>query len=236
MEVRAAADDGVRSEAAEVALDRATALAHEVLPLHDLPLDDALVGPRRYEEAAVGLREAVGEGHHVAEAPPHAELAAVGRLGGDEVGDVACRPRNDARGPSPGFRVLPRLGDSDLSEHRRRLAGLRGRGAGSGGLRDVILLDQLVHERLVVRASGSGGGGGGRWGGRRAEQGVGGGGRGRDTGEGIEGEGFEVLVSGGVRRRRGSGVHHGHRRRLGLVGKMGSGGEPAEESIGGGER
>jgi hypothetical protein len=70
MEVRASVDDGVRSEETEVAPNRRTALVHEVLPLHDLLLDDALFGPRRDEEAAVGLREAVGEAHHVAEAPP----------------------------------------------------------------------------------------------------------------------------------------------------------------------
>jgi hypothetical protein len=46
------ADDG---EAAEVALERGAPLVHKVVPLHDLPLDDALVGPRRHEEAALGL-------------------------------------------------------------------------------------------------------------------------------------------------------------------------------------
>jgi len=186
VEVGAAADDGVRGEAAEVALDRDAPLVHEVVPLHDLPLYDALVGPRGDEEAAVGLREAVGERHDVAEAPPHAEFAAVGRPGGDQVGHVAGRAGNDAHGSRGGLRVLPRLGDSDLSEHRGRLAGRRGRrAAGSGRWSDVIriavlLLLVLVHERAVVRAGG-GRGGGGRGGRRRAEQGVG---RGRDTGGG----------------------------------------------------
>lgn len=118
MENGVAADDGVRGEAAEVALERDAPLVHEVVPLHDLALDDALVGPRRYKEAAVGLREAVGERHDVTESPTHAELASVGHLSGDEVGDVAGRAGNDAHGSSRGLRVLPRLGDSDLSEPR----------------------------------------------------------------------------------------------------------------------
>lgn len=181
VEVGAAADDGVRGEAPEVSLERDAPLAHEVVPLHDLALDDALVGTRGDEEAAVRLREAVRERHDVAEAPPHPELAAVGRPGGDEVGDVAGRAGHDTHGPRGGLRVLPGLGDGDLSEHRRgRLAGRRG--AGSGRWRDVIgillILLLRLHERAVVRAGG-GGGGGGRGGRGRAEQGVG---RGRDTG------------------------------------------------------
>lgn len=186
----AAADNGVRGEAAEVALDRDAPLVHEVVPLHDLPLDDALVGPCRYEEAAVCLREAVGERHDVAEAPTHAELAAVGHPSGDEVGDVAGRAWNDANGSGRGLRVLPRLGDSDLSEPRRRLAGLRrGRsGVGSRGRRELLhpIILLLVQKRAVVLAGG--GRGGGRGGRRWTEQGVG---RGRDTDTGGGGGGVE---------------------------------------------
>src|SRR5438105_3212505 len=43
-EVRAAANDGVGGEAAEVALERRAPLAHEVVALYDLPLEDALIG------------------------------------------------------------------------------------------------------------------------------------------------------------------------------------------------
>ena len=41
------ADDGVRGEAAEVALERSAPLAHEVVALQDLPLEDAFVRPGR---------------------------------------------------------------------------------------------------------------------------------------------------------------------------------------------
>ena len=118
MEVVAPADGGVRGDAAEVALDRDAALVHEFMPLHDLPFHDALVGARRDEEAAVGGREAVGEGHHVAEAPPHAELAAVGGPGGDEVGEVAAGARDDARRSGGGLIVLLGVGDGDLVGQR----------------------------------------------------------------------------------------------------------------------
>jgi hypothetical protein len=44
----------------------------------------------RDKEAAVCRREAVREGHNVAEAPPHADhLVAAREGGGDEVGEVA---------------------------------------------------------------------------------------------------------------------------------------------------
>lgn len=89
-EVRAAADDGVRGQPAEVALERGAALADEVVALHDLALDEALVGAGGHEEAAVGRGEAVGEGDDVAEAAAHADLVgAVGEARGDEVGEVA---------------------------------------------------------------------------------------------------------------------------------------------------
>jgi hypothetical protein len=144
------ADDG---EAAEVALERGAPLVHKVVPLHDLPLDDALVGPRRHEEAALGLREAVGR-----QAPSHAELAAVGHPSGDEVGDVAGRAGNDAHGSGRGLGVLPRLRDNDLSKPWPRLAGLpRGRSdVGSRGRREIIhpVLILLVQKRAVVLAAG----------------------------------------------------------------------------------
>lgn len=174
------ADDGVRGEAAEVALERAAPLVHEVVALHDLPLDDALVGACRDEEPAVGRGEAVREGHHVAEAPPHADLG-LPDAGGDEVGEVAPGAWDHAGGPRRGLRVLLRIGHGDPRELRGpRRRGHQRDGGGRRGPDVVVIL--LVDEEVVVDDEGvvvptSGGGGGGR-GSRRAEEWISGGGGG----------------------------------------------------------
>jgi hypothetical protein len=46
-EVSTEADDRMRSETAEVALQGGAPLAHELVALDDMPLEDALVGPGR---------------------------------------------------------------------------------------------------------------------------------------------------------------------------------------------
>lgn len=175
------ADDGVRSKAAEVALERSAPLAHEVVALHDLPLQDALVGPSRHEEAAVGCGKAVREGHHVAEAPPHADIpTATRKTGGDEVREVAAGPRDHTGGtPATGLRVLLGIGYGDFSEHRgRRIAARGARRAGDAGSRgggEIILVEEVVDDEGVIAR---GGGRGGRW----PEEGVGGGGGGSGGG------------------------------------------------------
>ena len=229
------ADDWVRSEAAEVALKRGTPLAHEVVALHDLPLEDALVGPGRDEQTSVGRGKAVREGHHVAEAPPHADLPAAAReAGGDEVGEVAPGARDHAASgtPAAGLRVLLRIGHGDFGEHRGRGVAARGGLAGDAGRRggrEVVLLEEVVDDEGVVVS-------GGVLGGRRSEERVGGGRRGGGGGRGrVEREGFEVVSRGGGGRRR-LGCHHGCFAKVGRVwagGGVGSdSGEGREETIG----
>lgn len=80
-------------ELVEVLLQGGTALLDELLLLHYLALDHALVGAERNYKAAIGFGDAVGEGDEVAKAAADAEL--LGRGGeisgwcssGDEIGD-----------------------------------------------------------------------------------------------------------------------------------------------------
>jgi len=181
-EIRALTNNRVRGKAAEVALERSAPLADEVVALYHLPLEDALVGPGRDEEAAVGCGKAVREGHHVAEAPPHADLpAAASKTGGDEVRKVAAGPRDHTGGtPAAGLRVLLGIGYGDFGEHwRRRIAARCARRADDAGRRcggEVVLVEEVVDDEVVVARGGRGGrwpeegvgrGGGGSGGGRR---------------------------------------------------------------------
>lgn len=122
----------------QVLLELPPPLLGELVLLHHLAVDDALVWPLRDEVPPVRLREPGGESDDVAEPPSDAELRRAAMAGGadpggDGVGDVGGAARDKGvRGLLHRFRI--RHDDSEII----RGGGAGGIGPAAGGADGVL--------------------------------------------------------------------------------------------------